>query len=258
MIDPLAKRYEQYFRHPDADHEVLQIGDRAVACSNLRRALSWLGLSVNGGAKEKEDLFDAALRKGVRAFQTKYKHRVADGLVGPGTRKRLVSELFHQFSPTIFARLRRPEGWTRPAVFISYAAADRERVDKIDQWLRDHGIRVVRDCQFFVAGTTIEENIVRAVAHSDKILAILSRNSRERDWPRFERQLAEQVEAKLGAPVLLYLCLDDVPLPTHDSTRLAIRVEGKTLKDVGEEILHAVAGVPIPQWQYPYDENESV
>src|SRR5205085_786287 len=108
------------------------------------------------------------------AFQTKYKHRVADGVVGPGTRERLVSELFHQFSPTIFARLQRPEGCTSPAVFISYASADRERVNKIDQWLRDHGVRVVRDCQFFVAGTTIEENIARAVAHSDKILAILS------------------------------------------------------------------------------------
>ena len=58
--------------------------------------------------------------------------------------------------------------------------------------------------------------------------------------------------------VLIYLCLDDVPLPTHDSTRLAIRSEGKTLKAVGEEILHAVAGVPIPQWQYPYNENESI
>ena len=133
---------------------------------------------------------------------------------------------------------------------------DRERVNKIDQWLRDHGLRVVRDCQFFVAGTTIQENIVRALSHSDKILAVFSSSSRDRDWPRLERELAEQVEAKLGAPVLIYLCLDDAALPVHDSTRLAILVKGKTLKQVGEEILHAVAGVPIPQWQYAYDENE--
>lgn len=127
-----------------------------------------------------------------------------------------------------------------------------------NKWLRDHGLRVVRDCQFFVAGTTIQENIVRALAHSDKILAVLSSNSRDRDWPRFERELAEQVEARLGTPVLIYLCLDDVALPSHDSTRLAILAKGKTLKEVGEEILHAVAGVPISQWQYAYDENEQL
>jgi len=138
----------------------------------------------------------------VSAFQAKYGHRVSDGLVGPGTRERLASELLHQFSPSIFARFRRPEAWSRPSVFISYATADRERLNKVDQWLRDHGLRVVRDCQFFVAGTTIQENIVRALADSDKILAVLSSHSRDRDWPRLERELAEQVEAKLGAPVL--------------------------------------------------------
>jgi hypothetical protein len=73
------------------------------------------------------------------------------------------------------------------------------------QWLRDHGIRVVRNCQFFVAGATIEGNIVRAVAHSDKILAIPSRTSRDRDWPRFERQLAEQVEALGSAHLCCFI-----------------------------------------------------
>ena len=62
MVDPLAKRYEQYFRHPDANHEVLQVGDRAVACSNLRRSLAMLNVSVDPDAKE-EDLFDASLRE---------------------------------------------------------------------------------------------------------------------------------------------------------------------------------------------------
>jgi len=168
----------------------------------------------------------------------------------------IVSELMHKFSSSIFFRFRRPEIWSSPSVFISYATADRDPVNKLDQWLRDHGVRVVRDRQVFVAGTTIQENIVRALAHSDKILAVLSKNSRDRDWPRLERQLAEQVEAKLETPVLIYLCLDDVWLPAHDSTRLSIVAKGKTLKQVGAEILHAVVGVPIPQWQYAYDEND--
>lgn len=257
MSDPLVTKYQQYFRHPDDDHDILEIGDRAVACVNLRRALNMLGVKFSSGATD-ELLYDETLSSAVRSFQTKFGHRVADGLTGPGTRERLVSELFHRFSPSIFARFRRPETWSRRSVFISYSSADRERVNKIDQWLRDKGLRVVRDCQFFIAGSTIQENIVRAVAHSDKILAILSSNSHDRDWPRFEWELAEQVEAKLGTPVLIYLCLDDAALPAHDSTRLAIHSKGKTLKQVGEEILHAVADVPIPQWQYDYDENEPI
>jgi hypothetical protein len=51
-------------------------------------------------------------------------------------------------------------------------------------------------------------------------------------------------------------CLDDAALPTHDSTRLAIRATGKSLKQVCQEILHAVAGVPLQQWQYADNENE--
>ena len=85
---------------------------------------------------------------------------------------------------------------------------------------------------------------------------MFSKNSRERDWPQLERALAEQVEKRLGSPVLIYLCLDNSELPAHDSTRLAIRAHGKNLKQVGAEVLHAVAGVPLEHWHYTYDENE--
>ena len=213
-----------------------------------------LGTEFSSGPAD-DNLYDEPLKEPVELS----KPNSVIGLpmaCGPGTRALLVSELFRRFSPTIFARFRRPEAWSRPSVFISYASADRERVNKIDQWLRDHGLRVLRDCQFFVAGSTIQENIVRALAHSDKILAVLSHSSRDRDWPRLERELAEQVERKLGESVLIYLRLDDVALPAHDPTRLAIVAQGKTLKQIGDEILHAVAGVSIPQWQYAYEENE--
>lgn len=255
MTDPLVARYQHYFRHPDDNHDILDVGDRAIACTNIRRAVEMLGFEFDNVPTD-DQLYDEALRDGVKSFQVKCNHRVADGRVGPGTRARLASEMLHHFDPSIFARLKRPEGWNRPGVFISYASADRDPVNKMDQWLRDHRVRVIRDCQFFVAGATIQDNIGRAVASSDKILAVLSTNSRDRDWPRLERELAEQVEARLGGPVLIYLCLDDTPLPAHDSTRLAIKAKGKTLKQIGEEIMNAVAGVPIPQWNYDYDEDK--
>ena len=152
MTDPLISRYQQYFRHPDDNHDVLEVGDRAIACANLRRALAMFKIDVDKPPAD-EKLYDETLKEeGVRRSQSKYGHRVSDGRVRPGTRERLVLEMLHHFSPSIFARLRRPESWNRPAVFISYASADCEPVNKVDQWLRDHGLRVIRDCQFFVAG----------------------------------------------------------------------------------------------------------
>ena len=46
MPDVLEKRYECYFRHPDDDHDVLDVGDQATACSNLQRALGMLDIET--------------------------------------------------------------------------------------------------------------------------------------------------------------------------------------------------------------------
>jgi TIR domain/Putative peptidoglycan binding domain len=254
MTDLLVKRFDPYFRHPDWGHDVLGPGDRAIACSNIRRAL-WL-IGFDSYISSSEDTYDDKLREAVRAFQLNYRHRVADGLVGPGTRELLVSELLHRKGPSIFKRLSRPEQRQVPSVFLSYAWKDSPRVDKLDQWLRDHGVSVLRDRDVFVAGVTIEENIAQALSVADKIVAVFSQNSRDRDWPHLERSLAEQVEARLGSSVLIYLRLDDTPLPSYDSTRLAIGAEGHSLRDVGEQLLQAITGSARTPPQYHYDEDE--
>jgi hypothetical protein len=253
----LLRRFERYFRHPDLQHNVLRQGDRAIACRNVRAALSMIDIrSAQTSDTADEELFDETLTRAVRDFQVRYHHRVADGAVGPGTRERLVSELLHRFSPSIFDRLHRTEGGERPSVFISYAWADTERVNKLDQWLRDNGVQVVRDSQFFIAGASIQENIAMALASADKILAVFSRASRDRDWPRLERALAEQVEARLGMPILIYLRIDDAELPAHDPTRLAIVAKDQPLREVGEQVLRAVTGRSMRAPTYAYDENQ--
>lgn len=255
LTDLVMRRFEHYFRHPDWHHDVLGPGDRAIACRNARRALSWLGVYADEPAQD-EDLFDESLRAAVREFQVKYGHRVADGQIGPGTRSRLTSEILHKFDPSIFQRLRRPEQRRRPSIFLSYAWRDAERVDKLDQWLRDHGVQVIRDKDSFVAGDSIQENISRAVSAADKIVVVLSQHSRFRDWPLLERAVAEQLESRIGTSVLIYLQLDDTSLPVHDPTRVAISAAGVPLKQVGERLLHAVTGKPLTTPNYPYDENE--
>lgn len=254
--DLLMRRFEYYFRHPDSDHDVLHPGDKAVACSNARAALSMLDVHTDTPMPESDaNLFDKSLATAVREFQVKYRHRVADGLIGPSTRSRLTSEILHRYSPSIFQRLSKPEQRRVPSIFLSYAWRDAAQVDKLDQWLRDHGVQVLRDRDFFVAGESVEENITRAISVADKIVAVLSRNSRGRDWPRYETALAEQLERRIGASVLIYLRLDNTSLPAHDTSRVAISAVGVPLKQVGERLLHAVAGTHLSTPTYSYDEN---
>ncbi|MEV4513588.1 TIR domain-containing protein [Dactylosporangium sp. NPDC049525] len=254
MADLLIRRFEHYFRHPDSGHDVLRPGDQAVACRNVRTVLEWFG--VGSGASSSGDVYDDELSAAVRAFQTDRQHRIADGLVGPGTRELLTSEVLHRFQPSIFQRLIRPERRRLPSAFLSYARADQPKVDKLNQWLQDHGVQVIRDMEFFVAGTTIQENIADALSAADKIIAVYSANSKDRDWPRLERSLAEQVETRLGSAVLIYLRLDDTPLPAYDPHRLAVEAEGRTLKEIGAQLLHAVAGTALSSPRYEYDEDK--
>lgn len=257
MTDLAIGRFEYYFRHPDVDHNVLRPEDRAIACGNARMALSWFDISTGGQVPWSDrNLFDESLSTAVKEFQIRYNHRAKDGLIGPGTRSLLTAKILDKMGASIFERLHRPEQRSRPSVFLSYAWSDSERVDKLDQWLRDHGVQVIRDRDSFIAGESIQENIARAVSAADKIVAILSRNSRNRDWPHFERTVAEQLESRIGSSVLIYVRLDDTKLPAHDSTRVAISARDVPLKDVGEQLLHAVVGASRAISTYLYDENE--
>jgi hypothetical protein len=71
MPDVLVRRFEQYFGHPDNDHDVLNVGDRGVACSTLRQALEMLGVDLRSGKPATADTFDETLREAVRIFQSK-------------------------------------------------------------------------------------------------------------------------------------------------------------------------------------------
>lgn len=253
MSDILIDRFERYFRHPDWNHEVLRLGDHSVACLNVRRAIYMLGIRVDQHPPD-ELIFDTALEAAVVRFQDEFHHRVSDGAVGTGTRQLIISNLLAQFNANIFLRLDRSA--FVPSVFLSYAWRDSPKVDKLDQWLRDRGVRVIRDTTDFVAGTTIPDNILRNIAQADKVVAVYSANSYDRDWPRFERAVAEDIERKIGTPVLIYLCLDNAPLPVHDTSRLAIMADRITLREIGLQILHALQGTGLELIHHKYDEYE--
>jgi hypothetical protein len=235
MSDILIHRFERYFKHPDDDHPVLQIGDSGPACRNVRAAVRLLGCAVPAS---ESDVFDAGLSQAVAEFQGKFGHRVADGLVGPGTRRRLVTVLVERFESTeIFLRL--PEQEAQRSVFLSYAHLDADKVDPIDGWLRGKRVSVIRDLWVFEAGVEIAANARKAIAAADKVLAMLSAHSRERPWTLMEWAFAEEVERHVQKPMLVYVCLDDTPLPEHHRERLAIPA-GIPVPEVGQRILHAL------------------
>jgi TIR domain-containing protein/putative peptidoglycan binding protein len=244
MSEILVHRFERYFKHPDDGHGVLQLGDRAGACRNVRAALGLLGhppslLRSYGGQAVPaggDDLFDEALSRAVHDFQQQAGHHWADGKVGPGTRGLLVRALAER---SLQAFLRLPEQEAKRSVFLSYAHLDAHKVDPIDGWLRDKQVSVIRDLWEFKAGGDLAESARKAIAAADKVLAMLSAQSRERPWTKMEWDFAEQVERQVNDPVLVFVCLDDTPLPERHSERLAIPT-GTAVHEVGQRILHAL------------------
>jgi hypothetical protein len=228
------------------------MGDRAVACKNAKAALAALGFARAFGSDP--HLYDQSLFEAVKRFQKEIEHRNVDGVIGPGTRARLVSELLRQDGVLKFTKLDASEAVRIPTVFLSYAWVDTSRVDKLDQWLRDHEIRVIRDVNSFEAGSQIQDNIWKSVLSADKVIAVYSERPKTRDWPSFEHRIAEQVESQLKAPVLIYLRLDDTPLKAHDPHRIAIEAQGKTLKQIGLEIQRTL-GMALEPARVDYDED---
>jgi hypothetical protein len=252
----LVDRLQRYFHHADPNHDYLTLGDQDVACANLREALSWLEISPptkQGNPKH----FDAGLKQQVASFQKEFGHPITDGKVGPRTRDRLVRAVLDRLDAIVFRRLQRNEH-EKPTAFLSYAWADGEKVDKVDQWLRTHGISVLRDREEFVAGKTLSDNIRAAVARADKIVVFYSEHSRTRDWPHFERDIAEEVEQHTGSSLIVYVRLDDTSLPQPDSNGLAINAVGVPLKAVGEQLLRAITGSQIAPPVVMLDEDAPI
>ncbi|MEO1254235.1 MAG: toll/interleukin-1 receptor domain-containing protein, partial [Bacteroidota bacterium] len=201
------------------------------------------------------DEYTQKLSDAVYEFQADYNHVNQDGIFGPLTRRLLAMKLIEKLDYQPFKILQEVRKYLS-TVFISYAWKDSHIVNKVDQWLRDRKINVVRDNRDFAPGQKIPEAITDAVNTVDKVIVIYSKNSKSRDWPQFERSLAEQQEQKRGESFIIYLVLDDTPLPKHDVYRISILAKGKKLKEVGTDILWGILGSKAEHARYEYDDDE--
>ena len=195
-------------------------------------------------------------RQEVQKFQEAENHENQDGLFGPGTRRLLAEVLCKRIGDEAFSRMKDPEKGGSKTVFLSYAWKDADKVNKIDQWLRDRGVVVRRDNRDFMPGEKLPESITDAIVECDKVIAVYSQNSKSRDWPRFELSVAEQQERTKGRSIIIYLKLDQSLLPKHDPLRIAVVAKGRRLKEFGEQLLNGILEAEPTAPRYDYDEDE--
>jgi hypothetical protein len=130
--------------------------------------------------------------------------------------------------------------------FISYAWANDELVYAIDKWLRLKGVVTKLDKRDFFAGSRIRDEIVRVMGQCESIIVFHSRESKDKPWVQFERELAAdlEMEAKQAGrtpPRIIYLVVDESPLPgVTEKHRIAILAKGKLFADVCEELYRAL------------------
>lgn len=93
-------------------------------------------------------------------------------------------------------------------LFISYSHADSKFVDALESLLKDKDIQFWRDIHDLKSGR-IEKQIDRALRFNSTVLLVLSENSVESDWVRWEAARARKLEKELGRDVLCPVALDE-------------------------------------------------
>ena len=249
-----ALEIERYLRDPIVGDGVLAPPYDGQVCENLRSALRLLGLRIESGTS-----YDDKLKNAVLEFQKSHSHANQDGLFGPGTRRLLAQVLDREVGARALSIFVEIKSASPPVVFLSYAWADSGVVNIIDQWLRDHGVVVRRDTRDFKPGQQLPEAVKDAIVQATKVLAVHSANSKDRDWPRFEISVAEQREQEYGSQdILIYLVLDATPLPKHDPHRIAVFREGRTVRQIGEELLRGILGRSGETPRVEFDEDKAL
>ncbi len=246
--DPRIAYFSKWFATAVNSPEVVSVGCEGPHVRNLVHALSELG------CRDSSPHAADYLTRIVLKFQKKNNHSNVDGMVGPGTRRMITSDVLKKCGPEFFEELE-PTFTGFYQFFISYARADSGRVDKLDQWLRDHGVGVKRDIYNFRAGHKIPGELEKCLHLSDKAVIVHSATSKTRDWPVFERFAAEEVEKLRGVSYLIYLMLDGSLPPTTDPNRIYVDGSSKPLKDVGRELIHAIGEAGTGVKPYVYDED---
>ena len=100
-----------------------------------------------------------------------------------------------------------------PAVFISYATADRAEVLKFHQDLLERGIDPFLDIMDILPGDDVVMSINGALERSDFYVLVWSAAARDRYWVNSEISAAMVLEQRRARPFVFIVRLDDSELP---------------------------------------------
>jgi hypothetical protein len=148
-----------------------------------------------------------------------------------------------------------------PAVFISYATADRTEVLKFHQDLRDRGIDPFLDIMDILPGDDVVMGINGALERSDFYVLVWSAAARDRYWVNSEISAAMVLEQRRARPFVFIVRLDDSELPPVLAPRRYLDAFGGRReaaadqlaavwtadRAVGTKVLPAPQPVPEPQ-----------
>lgn len=90
-------------------------------------------------------------------------------------------------------------------IFLSYAQQDRKIAERIEGYLREHGIITTPDVEFFdpqkgiQVGDNIRETLKNEITASSTVVIITSPNSAQSQWVNYEAGLA----SALGKPIVV-------------------------------------------------------
>lgn len=147
-----------------------------------------------------------------------------------------------------------------PAVFISYATADRAEVLKFHQDLVERGIDPFLDIMDILPGDDVVMSINGALERSDFYVLAWSGAARDRYWVNSEISAAMVLEQRRARPFVFIVRLDDSDLPPVLAPRRYLDAFGgrrqaaadqlaavwKRDREVGTKVLPAPAPVPEP------------
>ncbi|MBL0057006.1 MAG: toll/interleukin-1 receptor domain-containing protein [Chitinophagaceae bacterium] len=102
-------------------------------------------------------------------------------------------------------------------VFISYSSADRPFADNIYQMMEEEGIPAWYDSKNLDVGDVISDKISSGIQQSSFVLIIISRNSLQSNWVKFELDEAYDQHVKFGKVILpcLYGDIADEEIPNR-------------------------------------------
>ena len=147
-----------------------------------------------------------------------------------------------------------------PAVFVSYATADRAEVLKFHRDLLDRGIDPFLDIMDILPGDDVVMSINGALERSDYYVLAWSAAARDRYWVNSEISAAMVLEQRRARPFVFIVRLDDSDLPPVLAPRRYLDAFGglrevaadqlatvwKRDRAVGTRVLPAPAPVPEP------------